>query len=292
MASDPDRSRKLGREQAQLAPDRGQHPALRETRAQLPRRAETREGDRPGAPGPRARGHRRARGRRDAAHRGAPRPAAAQRPQRRPQRHPRDPRRHRRRGGRPVRLRAAPDVRPLRRAPPLGRGAVEPHRDRHRGRQGGHPRDHGRGAYSRLKFEGGVHRVQRVPATESSGRLHTSTATVAVLPEADEVDVRIDEDKDLRIEVKRSSGPGGQSRQHHRLRGAHHPPAHGPRGRDPGREDPAQEQGQGDGRAAVAAAGAGAAQGPRAGGRGAPRAWWAPASAPRRSGPTISARTG
>jgi peptide chain release factor 1 len=70
---------------------------------------------------------------------------------------------------------------------------------------------HGDGAYSRLKFEGGVHRVQRVPETESSGRIHTSTATVAVLPEADEVEVRIDEDRDLRIEVKRSSGPGGQS---------------------------------------------------------------------------------
>jgi peptide chain release factor 1 len=70
---------------------------------------------------------------------------------------------------------------------------------------------HGDGAYSRLKFEGGVHRVQRVPETESSGRIHTSTATVAVLPEADEVDVQIDEDKDLRVEVKRSSGPGGQS---------------------------------------------------------------------------------
>jgi len=70
---------------------------------------------------------------------------------------------------------------------------------------------HGQGAYSRLKYEGGVHRVQRVPETESSGRIHTSTATVAVLPEADEVDIHIDEDKDLRIEVKRSSGPGGQS---------------------------------------------------------------------------------
>ena len=69
----------------------------------------------------------------------------------------------------------------------------------------------GKGAYSRLKFEGGVHRVQRVPETESSGRIHTSTATVAVLPEAEEVDVTIDEDKDLRIDVKRSSGPGGQS---------------------------------------------------------------------------------
>ena len=69
----------------------------------------------------------------------------------------------------------------------------------------------GTGAYSRLKYEGGVHRVQRVPETESSGRIHTSTATVAVLPKADEVDVRIDEAKDLRIDVKRASGPGGQS---------------------------------------------------------------------------------
>jgi peptide chain release factor 1 len=69
----------------------------------------------------------------------------------------------------------------------------------------------GDGAYSRLKFEGGVHRVQRVPTTESSGRIHTSTATVIVMPEADEVEVHIDEDRDLRIEVKRSSGPGGQS---------------------------------------------------------------------------------
>ncbi len=69
----------------------------------------------------------------------------------------------------------------------------------------------GDGAYSRLKFEGGTHRVQRVPATESSGRIHTSTATVVVMPEVEEAEVEIDEDKDLRIEVKRSSGPGGQS---------------------------------------------------------------------------------
>ena len=68
----------------------------------------------------------------------------------------------------------------------------------------------GQGAYSRLKYEGGVHRVQRVPETESSGRIHTSTATVAVLPEADEVEVQIDE-KDLKIDVYRSQGPGGQS---------------------------------------------------------------------------------
>ena len=68
----------------------------------------------------------------------------------------------------------------------------------------------GRGVFARLKFESGVHRVQRVPKTESSGRIHTSAATVAVLPEAEEVDIQID-DKDLRIDVYRSSGPGGQS---------------------------------------------------------------------------------
>src|SRR5919109_1108743 len=67
----------------------------------------------------------------------------------------------------------------------------------------------GRGAWSRLKFERGVHRVQRVPVTESSGRIHTSTVTVAVLPEADDVDVKVEE-KDLRVDVYRSSGPGGQ----------------------------------------------------------------------------------
>jgi peptide chain release factor 1 len=68
----------------------------------------------------------------------------------------------------------------------------------------------GQGVFARLKFESGVHRVQRVPVTESGGRIHTSAATVAVLPEAEEVDVQI-EDKDLRIDVYRSSGPGGQS---------------------------------------------------------------------------------
>jgi peptide chain release factor 1 len=67
----------------------------------------------------------------------------------------------------------------------------------------------GRGAWSRLKYERGVHRVQRVPVTESSGRIHTSTVTVAVLPEAEDVDVRVD-DKDVRVDVYRSSGPGGQ----------------------------------------------------------------------------------
>ena len=68
----------------------------------------------------------------------------------------------------------------------------------------------GKGVYSKLKYESGVHRVQRVPATEASGRIHTSTATVAVLPEAEEVDVQINE-KDLRVDTFCSSGPGGQS---------------------------------------------------------------------------------
>jgi peptide chain release factor 1 len=68
----------------------------------------------------------------------------------------------------------------------------------------------GQGVFARLKFESGVHRVQRVPVTESGGRIHTSAATVAVLPEAEDVDVQIN-DQDLRIDIYRSSGPGGQS---------------------------------------------------------------------------------
>jgi peptide chain release factor 1 len=68
----------------------------------------------------------------------------------------------------------------------------------------------GRGAYSRMKYEAGVHRVQRVPKTESQGRVHTSTATVAVLPEAEEVEVEIDPN-DVKVDVYRSTGPGGQS---------------------------------------------------------------------------------
>jgi peptide chain release factor 1 len=68
----------------------------------------------------------------------------------------------------------------------------------------------GKGVYSQLKYESGVHRVQRVPRTEASGRIHTSTATVAVLPEADEIDIKIDP-KDLKVEAFGSSGPGGQN---------------------------------------------------------------------------------
>ena len=69
----------------------------------------------------------------------------------------------------------------------------------------------GKGVYGKLKHESGVHRVQRVPVTETQGRVHTSAASVIILPEADEVDVEIDEKKDLEINVYRSSGPGGQS---------------------------------------------------------------------------------
>src|SRR6187455_2977877 len=69
----------------------------------------------------------------------------------------------------------------------------------------------GDGAYSVFKWEGGTHRVQRVPETESQGRIHTSTATVAVMPEADDIEVAIDEKNDLKIDVYRSTGPGGQS---------------------------------------------------------------------------------
>ena len=68
----------------------------------------------------------------------------------------------------------------------------------------------GQGAYSKLKYESGVHRVQRIPKTESGGRIHTSTATVAVLPEMDDIEVEVDPN-DLRIDIFRSSGPGGQS---------------------------------------------------------------------------------
>ncbi|MFD1830137.1 MULTISPECIES: peptide chain release factor 1 [Streptomyces] len=76
--------------------------------------------------------------------------------------------------------------------------------------KGGAPAEPGQGVWARLKYEGGVHRVQRVPATESQGRIHTSAAGVLVLPEAEEVDVEINPN-DLRVDVYRSSGPGGQS---------------------------------------------------------------------------------
>ncbi len=115
----------------------------------------------------------------------------------------------------------------------------------------------GDGAYSVFKWEGGTHRVQRVPETESQGRIHTSTATVAVMPEAEEVEVEIDPN-DLKIDVYRSTGPGRPERQHDRLRRPHHAPADRRRRRDAGREVAAPEQGEGDARPARAAVRAGA----------------------------------
>jgi peptide chain release factor 1 len=107
----------------------------------------------------------------------------------------------------------------------------------------------GDGAYSVFKWEGGTHRVQRVPATESQGRIHTSTATVAVMPEADEVEVELDE-QELKIDVFRSTGPGGQSvnTTDSAVRITHLPTR--PGGGDAGRALAAPEQGQGDAGAA------------------------------------------
>ena len=149
----------------------------------------------------------------------------------------------------------------------------------------------GAGVFARLKFESGVHRVQRVPVTESGGRIHTSAATVAVLPEAEDVDVQID-DKDLRIDVYRSSGPGRAVGQHHRQRGPHHPPADRPRGHPAGREVAAQEQGQGAEGAAHAAVRAGARAARVASAPGRASRWSARATARSASAPTISRRAG
>ena len=148
----------------------------------------------------------------------------------------------------------------------------------------------GRGVFSRLKYEAGVHRVQRVPVTEASGRIHTSAATVAVLPEAEEVDVRIDE-SDLRIDVYRSSGPGRAVGQHHRQRGAHHAPADRHRGHAAGREVAAQEPGQGAEDPALAAVRARAHGAATPSAPPAARARSARATAPSASAPTTSRRT-
>ena len=122
----------------------------------------------------------------------------------------------------------------------------------------------GTGAWSRLKYEGGVHRVQRVPVTESQGRIHTSAAGVLVTPEADPVEVQ---DQRQRPEGRRLPvlGPRRPVGQHDRLGGADHPPADRHRGLLPEREEPAAEQGAGAARAALAAAGGGRGGGGREG---------------------------
>ena len=102
----------------------------------------------------------------------------------------------------------------------------------------------GEGAFSRLKYESGVHRVQRVPETESGGRVHTSTVTVAVLPEMETADVRLDM-ADIEMQVFRSSGAGGPAREQDLLRRAADPPAHGHGGGVPAGAQPVPEPGQG-----------------------------------------------
>ena len=125
----------------------------------------------------------------------------------------------------------------------------------------------GDGAYSVFKFEGGTHRVQRVPETESQGRIHTSTATVAVLPEAEEVDVQIDQNE-LEIDVYRSSGPGRAVGQHDRLRRPHHAQADRHRRVDAGREVAAAEpRARDEGAARAALRGQARRAAGRAGGR-------------------------
>ena len=208
-----DRSRTLGREQARLAPVVDDIRQLRAARAQLAAaRVERERGARTGAARPRPRG------RRTSSRRRRLRLIEALRVQLLP----RDPNDDRNvilevragAGGDEAALFAAELLRMYVRYAERHRWGVELMSASETGIGGVKEailEIHGDGAWSRLKFEGGVHRVQRVPATESSGRIHTSTATVAVLPEADEVDIRIDEDKDLRIEVKRSSGPAARA---------------------------------------------------------------------------------
>jgi len=102
----------------------------------------------------------------------------------------------------------------------------------------------GEEVFRSLKYESGVHRVQRVPSTETQGRIHTSTATVAVMPEAEEIDVELRAD-DLHIQATRSGGPGGQHVNTTDSGGAGHSPSHGHHGEMPGRTQPTQEQGEG-----------------------------------------------
>ena len=178
--------------------------------------------------------------------------AGSQGSQRRQERRPGNPRRHRRRRGGAVRVRPVPHVLAIRRAAGLARRSAEHQRQRRRRHQGSH-RDHrGRGVYSQLKYESGVHRVQRVPATEASGRIHTSTATVAVLPEAEEVDIQIDAEGPPHRHVLLER-PGRPERQHHVFRRPHHAHPDQHRRLAAGREIADEEPREGDEGAALAA---------------------------------------
>ena len=150
----------------------------------------------------------------------------------------------------------------------------------------------GEGAYSRLKYESGVHRVQRVPETETQGRIHTSTVTVAVLPEAEEVEVEINPERsaDRHLPLQRRGRP---AHQQDRLGHPHHPPAHRHGGGVPGRAEPVQKQGKGHESAAGPAVWSQAAgTGQRPGGRRSAAARWARGTAPSGSAPTTSPRAG
>ncbi len=214
------------------------------------------------------------------------------RPQRRQERDRRDPGRDRRRRGGAVRRRPLQDADPLRRGARLhDRGALASRRRRSAASRRSTFAIKGDGAYSVFKFEGGTHRVQRVPKTESQGRIHTSTATVAVLPEAEEVEVEVAPERsaDRRLPLL---GPGRPVGQHDRLGGADHPQADRDRGLDAGREVAASEPRQGDAGAARPALRA--RRSPNSGGRSPPSASRrsGPASARRRSAPTTSPRAG
>ena len=187
-----------------------------------------------------------------------PRRDAGARPGRRQERDRRDPRGHGRRGGGAVRGRPLPHAHALRRAAGLqGRG----HSRRARPRPAASRRSRFEIAATArtpcFKWESGVHRVQRVPATETQGRIHTSTATVAVLPEAEEVEVHIDP-KDVRDRRLPLDRPRRPVREHDRLRGAHDARPDGHRRRLPGRALAAAEQGARDAHPARPAVRAGA----------------------------------
>ena len=219
-------------------------------------------------------------------------PARAPGPERRPQRDHGDPRRRGGRGGEPLRQGPLRHVQPVCGGEGLeGRGAVVQPVGARTGSNEITFLVKGEDAWRRLEHEGGPHRVQRVPVTESQGRIHTSSAAVAVLPEAEEVEVDIDPDdlQDRRLPVDRARRAVGQ---HDRLGRAHHPPADRHRRGHAGREEPDPEPGQGHDRAAVAAAqGRAGAPGRRTvASSGAARS--AAAAGRRRSGPTTSRRTG